>query len=880
MPEGAYDERGNSASFGPQTGSYAPTAGEASFLNLRQKHGRNMAEYAANQDALSRFLYNSLQHNFAGGANRMGDAGKIAQYGIGLMNSRGMFGGGNPVDLMYGIQQAAGSGMRLNFGGQSHQFAGAGATTDLVSRHTFDMFQKNFYNNVTGAAMTNKTAGLNKTELGVLFNEISGRGGFSGMSAGTMHFLRDEKDRAASIARAGSPGEASALQNMPLRELNFLADPAYEKKMTKTMEDSASAVASLKNIFGSRSVKELVRNSELLTGANVADNPSFVKGKLEQLNNVAMAHGLNPTAMANNIMQLNQAAGGMVGNMRMGSAIGFNAAMTAPGASDLYNGMRNQIAGRGGYIEKVESDQISGMLAADQAIILQETPELAALATVLQQENRTTGEKQRARDLFKIYSKTGDPEERARVKADINKFMGGFGISATDLVDRVGLADITRSLSPETQTELADTLLKNDMSRMRSNDVRNTILNQGFASDKTFGGMSEKEIGDVMQGVFGSFNSDTQQKLMDNIGDDAKLRELVMGRSGLFEGGAAEAEGVLGALTNFRDKSGGDALGNLQRLQTAYAGHSGLAAMSNLESQRDAQAKQVESYLRTGMLGGDRTISQNWIENFIGGAMGNVSIDNQALANLAYSRGEQRDMAGLTRVGDGYKAEGWDLMRLGGVFGDEKLAEAFGTTDMQSIQKQIATAEGAAKLNNMILAGNKMTIQDGNQLYIANDIQKGSLTKELERSTTVAANEKALGRSLTDGEKRVLFGETVEGTSEKSISSARGKLITDMQGNLSKLGASDDENVLEQNIQALKKSMGGADSVKTMLMEQERNIRSQAKDGKLDENQQSQLANLRKLQERIDGNRPTRWNGIVTLEAGKNVEMKLTQTSP
>ena len=878
MPEGIYDERGNSSAFGPQNGGDAFTPGEQAFANLRRRQGQAMMEYASNQDALSRFLFNSMQQGFAGGPNRMGDMGRVMQYGIGLANSRGIFGGGNPVDLMYGIQQAAGSGMRVNYGGQSFQFAGPGATTDMVSRHTFDMFQKNFYNNITGAAFTNKTAGLNKTDMGVLFNEIAGRGGFSGTNAGSMYFLRDEEARKQAISRASSPEEASSIQNMPLREMQFLADPNYEKKMVKTMEDSADAIASLRNIFGNRSIKELVRNSELLTGANVADSPAFVKAKLEQLNTVAQAHGLNPTAMANNMINANALNAQMVGNNRMGAAIGFNAATLAPGMMDLFNQSRQGLAGRGAYAEHVSSDAISSMLSADQAIILNETPELAALATVLQQENRSPAQKQRARDLMKKYAKTGAPEQRAGVLGEINSFMDDFGISATETVHHVGLPNILRTLSPETQGILSDTLVQNDMARMRTNEVSNIILSQGIAGDETFSKMRTQEIANAMQGIFGNFNANTQNDIITNIGNDAKLREIVTSRAGLFEGGMADAEKVLGDITNFRDKSGGDVTQNLQRLQTAYAGHSGLAAMSNREAMQDSQVKQVESFMRTGMLGADRRVAGSWVENFVNGMLGDVSIDNQAIANLAFAHGEEKDMAGLKRVGAGYEAEGWNLHRLSGVFGDEKLAEAFGTTDMGSIQKQLRTAEGAAKLNNMIMAGNKMTITDGDKLYIGDDTRKARLTKELENAATVSANEKALGRSLSEGEKRVLLGTSA--ADKGAQDSTKDKLIQSIQGNLASLGATNDEHALEQNITALKKTMGGAEPVKALLAQQEKTIRAQAKDGKLDETQKGQLENLNKLRDRIEGNRPNRWNGVVTLEAGKNVQMQLTQTSP
>ena len=307
----------------PGSGGHMPTTGQLTQMMYRRRAGTQVMEFALANDKRGRALTQIASGMFAGG-NKEGwmatDTGKLANLALsGMLNSSmsSIFNtGGNSQDLMAGIQRMMGSGLRVNGGaGQVGQFfAGKGALNNQASMQMFNNIQDSFYEPM-GTSIMAKTQGFDRGQIGSMMAMLGERGATKGMNMGTM----DAKG-------------------------SVVVDDSFQKKVTELTQQALKTVRVLGDITGSTDMRQLVHETERITGSDfgIAGAASKMRVQMENLRNAAPSLGLD----ANEMMGRISAVGGGVRGQRavMSGAAAYQSALEDRAASGTYLKLPDQKA--------------------------------------------------------------------------------------------------------------------------------------------------------------------------------------------------------------------------------------------------------------------------------------------------------------------------------------------------------------------------------------------------------------------------------------------------------------------------------------------------------------------------------------------------------
>jgi len=238
----------------------------------------------------------------------------------GYAAARGWLGAGSPYAMMQGVQQSLGGG-GFTMTGIGGSLAGGYAARQMgvtLSRQLYSEVENNFFQG--GAGMAHRTHGLNRTDMGMVMDQLSQRGAFAGMNIGKVEQLSAARlhDMSRDAMLSGNEKLQREIAQLKPGDLKSTINPQTARQINQIIEDSAAALGSLRDIFGNQSMDVLMQEAERLTGMQFSSGSSAkaIKGRLDQMTTTGRMFGINPRAMAE--LDFNASAHGAMTQAQMG----------------------------------------------------------------------------------------------------------------------------------------------------------------------------------------------------------------------------------------------------------------------------------------------------------------------------------------------------------------------------------------------------------------------------------------------------------------------------------------------------------------------------------------------------------------------------------
>ena len=242
------------------------TQAEIEYAQRQNQDLLGLMQYATTQDPGNAYYANGILRAFTGNGQFMPDGTVNPLYGLvapGANYLRHTLFGDSSQSLMAGIYQSMSTG-GFNLAGTSGLPTGLFGHSTMVtaaSRQMFDAVQGHFLDSA-GRGIENRTGGLSKQDLGGLFQQISGVGGFSNAT-----FELD-----------------------PSGGVNI--DPESLKGSLEWMEKWAKTIGVLKQTYRDKNIGQLMQMATDMSGLTIGmDDPTILQQRLQSTALSAQAFG-------------------------------------------------------------------------------------------------------------------------------------------------------------------------------------------------------------------------------------------------------------------------------------------------------------------------------------------------------------------------------------------------------------------------------------------------------------------------------------------------------------------------------------------------------------------------------------------------------------
>lgn len=782
----------NASGLGPQTGGFNPTPADAISSSLRQNTSRGLLDYSVYTDSRYRALTGLAATGLAGDPTtasnlmRNSAAGQLIKDVAAAAVSSGLLPGGSPTQMAHGVQQMVAT-QGFNVGGsigRGSPVFGGGAITDLMSRSVFDAVKSNFYDKVSGLP-TKAAHGLNMTQMGDAMNQLTSRGVFRGMNIGDINV--NEK----------------GIYEFKRNEQQFT-------KVNKIFSDYAGMLKDARKIFGDLPIADLTQNAERLIGTSLREMGSIssMRNRIANISATSAAFGLNPAAVAERMMQVTDAVqGGMYANTmsdprmqqhsyqkalaasaygRTASDVSENAVLSGLRTGHANAATSNRYAEQGKYVQALDSDQVTQMLAGMGTNILTSETEtgysdnvLAARFMLSMGRIKDPETAKKVEGLLNKMNTTGDTNKLAEINSQIaQEIYKGTGQDVANIKASRTKAEMLAMLNPEQSKA---------MSKFATEQSRSRLVAEGFIKlsneGQGYGLLSGETSREAVVDLFKATDLEAQDALFSTLGANGEINENALAAAYQSIPALQEAlpkeqfKNIIKQLSSDPARAKGNFRDQLKdtmfQMKASAEGQAGPSRREEIL----ANEREVQTYL-TSVSMGESLSKEDFSTELVRGFFGTGKIDNKVVMQSLMNQPGKTSTFGIKAGGGGLSLNEESLDKLADTIGPEnfaKLALQLGEndlTDKSGLIKKLGTSEGFKALRDNLGDTGMETTKDGLILASGKDIEKE--TKELETQSMVTAKKRLLGQDkkvvgdLTTEEGRKAYNKDILGELTKN----------------------------------------------------------------------------------------------------------------
>lgn len=718
------DLTGQASGIGPQMGGFAPTPGELWRAQMQAQSGMQLQQYALYTDPSARAAQGLLATAITGSqakAKEMLDnsaAGQAIKDITAIATARGLAPGGNPANMMYGVQQMVGhSGMRLGGpgGGFADQFYGAGFVTDHVSRQMFDQMRSHFFSSTTGLGSTTRTHGMDKTQIGQILNMGAQRGAFAGMQAAdlTWYGSQADIDRDKKIARdTGNTAWSKELNEIKPGQYGTKLNQSTLKKVQTFVEDTSAMLKDMKDVLGDLPIQELVQNAEALSGTDIG-RPGAVnemRGRISRLRSLSQAYGLNPQAVMQYQAQVAQATNmnlqGMYGGQasdytRMSAAMAENSLRAGVSAYETGLEARNLLHDKGIHMRTISREEATAMSAyAQQRIAGEKGSKMKyALEASYYLSQGQIKDPQKVEALLEQLAGTDDKDTIKKLNMALAQEINASGLKAGAYVDREGIGAVMANMSDSATTKYSRLLQQQHRSRSKNSlsTISETVAGMGTTAASQEG----------MWTLFSNFDASTIDKLSSAVPGllaGPNSREYAASKA-LIDKIAADNPSLGLSSNQIADSLRNTGATSERDLALAYGRFRGMTPNADFvdkQTELAAQAREVRGWMASNTMGTERLTDEGLLTTALRGMYGGGTVDKEAVLDyMGNTGGVGLSHLKLNEAGNGFNVSTEQAKRLMDTLGSG-FAQSLGASSAEDVSKILGSPEGLSKMKGFL----------------------------------------------------------------------------------------------------------------------------------------------------------------------------------
>jgi hypothetical protein len=639
---------------------------------------------------------------------------------------------------------------------------GGGVVTDAMSRSVFDTVKNNFFDQVTG--LPKKAAhGLNMSQMGEAMGQLTSRGAFRGMEIGDINL--NEK------------GVYEFKQNEQKME-----------KVNKIFSDYAGMLKDARQIFGDLPIADLTQNAERLIGTSLREmgSVSAMRNRMANITATSAAFGLNPAAVAENMMQMTDGIQNSMYNKamqdpriagqphleaitstafgRVAANISETAVLGGMLAGHSSTAASNAYAEQGKYMPTIDASAASRMMAQtmieiasprDKAV----TGNVLAAQTMLDRGVIKDPEiASQVQDLITQMGNTGDVKQQAVLNQKLASLVNSSG------------ADIEGFKAAYTDTAMRNMMSSEGTARM-SKFYENTAYNRLPMEATKQLNMAKQDAGlfgisdagyknrEAFTNLIGAVDKQAQDALLTSVGASGEIDEEALDKAYADTPGLSKVlskdkfKETINQFAKDPNREQGNLKDQLTGMFDAARSNPAFAAAGSAREKLLADERGVQSYLASSSLGEPLT-SEDLGTELMRGFFGSGKIDNNVVLESLKNKGLASSFAiKADKTGLNLDAAGVDS--LASTLGENQMAALarslnLDINDKEGLAKALATPEGFKALQSN-LGGALMGVNKDGTLSIAAASAAEKETKELETQSMVTAAERLLGEGVKVG---------------------------------------------------------------------------------------------------------------------------------
>lgn len=560
--------------------------------NMRAQN--EMQQFAMRTSAQTNALSNAVamllnRGNSSAAANMMsGDGGKVLRDSMGILQARGMFGGGSPVNLMTGIQQMV-SASQMRVGGNA--VMGQGAVSNEISKAIYTQMQQQVFNKFSGGANSKITRGFDNDQMGQIFSVM----GASGATQGMKMF----------------DGVSSDKDGIHLKGLN-----TQLQKVMPVFKDFTNLFATMRNITGSSDIVALMANAERVTGMSLGRHSAKeITRRIDRIRDTARAtnHDANAAlqATASNVEALTPMFGSTAAGAIASTAV--RNAMSGVGNQKLMSIEDPNYKAR-------SSEDIQKSTIEDIASIAAENPDLVS-AYAMKAISTNPDSKSSLTQAINKFHTARTPRERDAARSALRGTIDKIGSSEHINTDRMTLEQKFNFMGAQQSEEFVNRAKEQSINE--NPEAIKDLIEQYHNGDT--GGFNTTEDAAQAAHALSNFDPKTQAKLIKQIreggagAEDLDEYNDVLKRMGLSGGINDEHAGGLGGLLTGPHKQQADMMARLMSEMKNDTEH-------RFDSNTPAQTLQRDQDMAAQQILADRKITGTsmaekggWVSEFLGG---------------------------------------------------------------------------------------------------------------------------------------------------------------------------------------------------------------------------------------------------------------------
>jgi hypothetical protein len=765
---------------GPQTGGFNPTPADAISSSLRQNSSVGLMEYALYNDPRVRAMSGLLATGIAGDSNRASDLihntgqGQLLKDVSALAVSAGLVPGGSPTQLASNVQQMVSSqGFTVggNVGRGSPVFGG-GAITDMMSRGVFDSVKNNFYDQVSG--LPKRAAhGLNMSQMGEAMGQLTARGAFRGMDIGEININEE--------------GIYEFKQNEQKME-----------KVNKIFSDYAGMLKDARQIFGDLPISELTQNAERLVGTSLQELGSIntMRNRMANIQATSAAYGLNPSAVAQNMMQMTDSVqAGLYGKAmqdprmmldphlqaitstafgRTSANISEAAVLGGLAAGHSSAAASNAYAEQGKFMPVLGAAEASKMLA--QGMVEVSSPRdkqvtgnvLAAQAMISSGTIKDQKVVSQVQDLITQMGNTGDVKQQSIMNQQLASLVKAGGGNIAGFKAVYSSAEMMNMMSAEDTSKYSNFLKNTYSNRLAMEGTKN--LNTAGQDYGLFGGENSYNNRKSFTNLIMSVDKRAQDALMASVGSGGEIDEEALDKAYKDMPGLSKVlskdkfKETISQFAKDPNRQKGNLKDQITGVMDTARANPRFAVSTSARERVLADERGVQSYLSSISLG-ESLSSEDFSTELMRGFFGAGKIDNNIILDSIKNK-DQLATFDIKADNTGLNLDVAGVDKLTNTLGKGQMASLASALnikpdDKEGLAKALATPEGFRALQSNLGGALMKPIKDG-KLGIASASQVEQETKELETQSMVTAAQRLLG----DDKKVGGDLSTVEGREE------------------------------------------------------------------------------------------------------------------
>lgn len=920
------DMQGPGSGIGPQAGGFSPTPADAMASRLRQQSSQQLMQWALYNDPRTRAMSGMLAKGLAGddatAANLIKNtsAGQMIKDMSAAVVQSGIMPGGNPAQMAFHTQQMmATQGFRVggNMGGGGQLF-GSGFVTDQLSKSVFSNVSKNFFDQTTGLSKRN-AFGMDMSQMGDAMGYLTSRGAFKGQKIGDLNHFNSNaeiaKARAAAKAEGGNEDylkELDALEKGGKGGFAFKIDKSKMKKVNDMFSNFAGTLRDAREIFGNLPVGELAQAAERLIGTSITENGAMgtMRTRMASIRAVANANGLNPEAVARNMMDVGSAvAQGMhqtsMQDPRMSNPFQSAAASTsfgrygaAVGSAAVMAGIHGESASTqfansaNGYVRQFDQQQIQGSVAAGVGHLLTDkstnmTYSLAA-RSLIEQGAISGPDAGKIKELMAQLGKEGNTGKARDINNQIASLIGASGIDLGSYLRNNTTADMLGSLSLESTAQ--HTQMLQDNYRAASINSLNKYSTQKTDSGMLGSDANKKGFFKLMSGldssslraIEGALNPDgsvNQEKLAKAYADNPGMADVIS---------QGDLTKTISGLASSPGRKSGDFTKQFSSLTKQFKGDAmNMDVVTDMDS-INSRKREAQEYLGSISMGGALT-PEDFSTQLVRGFFGAGKVDDQTVMQYLKNT-KSKDIMSLKMNKDktGFDLKGADIAKLSSTLGEEglnKLYDKLGVKqgDSDALAKAISSSgfKGIEAIKEAVGGAGAVVSAEGDNFNIVGQKAVDEATKTLEFDAQLEQARRLTGKAdFGSGAENTVEGRAKLKNETNEDFKNNPRRMLELAQNAEKMAFSG------KDYETLQAQMKNDPALSQILKKQEDQLRADGLAGKGDwklfgpnEDKIKEANSLGKVRQRLEGESGgNKFLGILEIATDSITQLRLMQT--